>query len=84
MALCNDQQSFNTAMKEFLKSERPPKRTMMVALVVYLVLLVWSVMLALSLQASSKGEKILNIVLSILCPPVYIIGFYSSDLKIDM
>lgn len=77
-SVCTNQAVFNSsfrdAVKAYNKHEEPKKWVMVVMALLYLVLVIWSVMLALSVR--SKNSQSLHIVLAVLFPPFYIVAYY--------
>jgi hypothetical protein len=82
MSVCTDQQTFNTAfsaaMKNYINQQENKKLTTGATIfcVIYIIFLVWAIMLALSIKTTDQTERILNIILACIAPPLYIVGFY--------
>jgi len=78
MSVCNDQQTFQDALKQaeiyVIKRQRPSKVAAAIATGIYIVFVVWAVMLAL--RVAPQDEQVKHIVFAVLFPPIYVVSVY--------
>lgn len=78
MSVCNDQTTFNKAVKiaadDYLGTTKTSNTFMVVSIIIYLILLIWAVMIAM--QVSSREDRTLHIFFAIMAPPAYIISHF--------
>lgn len=80
MSLCNDQTTFNSAVKKALDSyttnddTKSGKIAPIVLAVIYIVFLIWALILAMKVE--DRDHKTLHIFFAITAPPLYVLSHY--------
>lgn len=79
--VCQNQDTFNQSMNQAIKyvdkKNRPSNAIQIIALAIFFVLLLWSLMLA----SKSGMDKTLHYVLAMLFSPVYILSYYLARMS---
>jgi len=80
--VCQDQQTFNEALKKGLESLSEDKKVSSGYMLMYLILatifLVWALML--SYQCPKSSNRILHILFALLASPLYVLSYYLNCL----
>jgi 4-hydroxybenzoate polyprenyltransferase len=78
MSVCQNQDSFNKAMRNAIKYERKKEMSsrvsLIIAMTISVLLIIWAMCLVFSLNI--QNSKIIHYVLAILFSPIYIISYY--------
>ena len=77
--VCTNQYTFNKAIKNAIKYDKEQTCVdpvyMAVYVILYFVLMVWSICLAIKIEQKERWE---HIIFAVLCPPVYIAAYYAG------
>lgn len=83
--VCNDQKTFNKAVKKAINHlDEPDNKNQVANLVMVLITLtfyVWALLLALKVQ--DKQHRLLHVLFALVFGPIYVLAYYASMINMD-
>jgi hypothetical protein len=83
--VCNDQKTFNKAVKKAINHlDEPDNKNQAANLVMVLITLtfyVWALLLALKVQ--DKQHRLLHVLFALVFGPIYVLAYYASMINMD-
>ena len=83
--VCNDQKTFNKAVKKAINNlDDPDSKNQTANLIMVLITLtfyVWALLLALKVQ--DKQHRLLHVLFALVFGPIYVLAYYASMIDMD-
>lgn len=81
MSVCDDQKTFDKALKKasrfVQKEEQPRKMALVFCMAIYLILMIWALILAV--KVAPPAQQVKHIVFAMVFSPIYIISYYLGN-----